>query len=62
MKQKTVPLPCTEDQFKIIKMYCLMNGLKYSDLTTVLVNLIKVMEKEGNKENDDKQLSNMVQI
>ena len=52
MKQKTVPLPCNDEQFKEIKMYCLMNGLKYSDLTILLINIIKEMERK--KENDIK--------
>ena len=40
MKNKTVPLPCTQEQYKEIKMYCLLKGLKYSDLTEKLLKII----------------------
>lgn len=41
MKKKTVPLPCTEEEYKLIKMYCLVNEIKYVDLTKKLIELIK---------------------
>lgn len=44
MKKKTIPLPCDEQQYKTIKMYCLVHGLKYADLTKKLLNIIKEEE------------------
>lgn len=41
MKNKTVPLPCSEQQYKDIKMYCLLKGKKYSDLTEKLTKMLK---------------------
>lgn len=41
MKKKTVPLPCTEEQYKIIKMYCLINNIKYADLTKLLIEILE---------------------
>ena len=46
-KRKMVQLPCTDNQYKIIKMYCLINGLKYADITKILIDII-----EGNNSND----------
>lgn len=48
MSKKSVPLPCSEEQYKIIKMFCLINGYKYADLTKILINIIK--------ENNDKTI------
>lgn len=49
MKNKTIPLPCTEEQYKTVKMFCLMNNLKYHDLTLKLIKLIKEETKKENK-------------
>lgn len=47
MKNKTVPLPCTEQQYKEIKMYCLLKGKKYSDLTEKLIKMLNEELKSG---------------
>ena len=41
MKKKTIPLPVTEKQYKEIKMFCLINNLKYSDLSELLLKIIR---------------------
>lgn len=51
MVKKTIPLPCSEEQYKIIKMFCLINNFKYADLTKILLQLIDEKEK-GNNDNN----------
>lgn len=47
MKKKSVPLPCDDEEYKLIKMYCLVHGLKYADLTKLLINVIS---EQGNND------------
>lgn len=51
-RKKSVPLPCTEEQYKVVKMYCLVNNYKYADLTDLLINIIKGETKHGKPRNN----------
>lgn len=51
MKNKKIPLPVTEQEYKIIKMFCLVRGLKYSDLTKLFIKFIEGMDDDQNNNN-----------
>ncbi|MGL5718728.1 MAG: hypothetical protein ACRCXT_21040 [Paraclostridium sp.] len=53
MKKKSVPLPCTDEQYKTIKMFCLVNGLKYADLTRLLVKIVKDVDNNDKTRNNN---------
>lgn len=41
MSEKRIPLPCTIEEYKTIKTYCIINNLKYEDLFKLLIKVIK---------------------
>lgn len=50
MKKKTIPLPCTEEQYKTVKRFCLEKGIKYVDLTDLLI--LSISKENENKCNN----------
>ena len=51
-KDKKLQLPINDIDFKTVKLFCLVNNLKYSDLTKILIDTIKEQNNGAYRNNN----------